>query len=388
MKIIQKSTDVLIVRSEKILFVVFGSLFLICSCSALYSFFAYDGTIQGDIFFGQTAAAIVLLLFALFCFENSEFAFDRRRQSVIWRIRTVFTHRSGALAFTSIKSIIIQGVTDTDNNRHVRVAIKSESGELPLSKAYTGNTSHMIGIAEKLNKWVFNNAPDLVIESVKASLADGRRVDAAITLRRAYGLSMNEAKTILDNPEKLDALPPAVQAGDFEINTGDKELVLGITALITLVCGPLMLILGIHGYFKSIDTIHWRQAEALVKASGMHREIEDDEYRFALEYSYTVNSVNYQSNVLYIQAVMSEKKAYPIIPKIYLKDYEVVNPGDYRPGNNIMIYYDPDDPQSSVVIRGVSGGIWAMMIAGVLFTLIYLYLARRDLRRRPKQILR
>ena len=149
-----------------------------------------------------------------------------------------------------------------------------------------------------------------------------------------------------------------------------------------------MLILGIHGYFKSIDTIHWRQAEALVKASGMHREIEDDEYRFALEYSYTVNSVNYQSNVLYIQAVMSEKKAYPIIPKIYLKDYEVVNPGDYRPGNNIMIYYDPDDPQSSVVIRGVSGGIWAMMIAGVLFTLIYLYLARRDLRRRPKQILR
>ena len=325
----------------------------------------------------------MLLLIAVAFFEKMEFVFDRSRQLVSWKKRTVFSSRSGSVRFNSIKSIVIQGVTDSDNNRNTRVAIITDKETLPLSKSYTGNRNQIIKIAQKLNQWVLDKNPDLVLESIEAALDDGRRIDAAITLRKAYSLSMTEAKQILDHPERLDSLPPVpLPVDELDINSGDKETMLGIAALITLVCGPLLLILGVNGYLHSVDTITWPTAEAVVIDSGWHREIESDEHEFYLTYSYMVNEISYQSNVLYIKPIMNEKNYYSAIPKFYLRDNEVVKPRDYQQGKTITIYYDPADPQSAVVIPGVSGSIWAMLVAGSLFTIIYLYLARRDLRRR------
>jgi len=179
------------------------------------------------------------------------------------------------VSFDAIKSIVIQGVSDNDDSRSLRVAVVTDNETLPLSKSYTGSGSgHMLKIAEKLNQWVWDRTPNLVLEEIKACLAKGSRADAVIALRKAYKLSMLEAKEILDNPERLDSLPPITSpADDRDINSGDWELLLGLLALITLVCGPLFLFLGINAYLKGAATESWPRAEAVVTDSGYTREI-------------------------------------------------------------------------------------------------------------------
>jgi len=60
----------------------------------------------------------------------------------------------------------------------------------------------------------------------------------------------------------------------------------------------------------------------------------------------------------------------------------VATPHDYPLGKTISVYYNPDDPKSAVARPGVSGSIWLMIAMGAASSVIYLFLARRDLRRR------
>ena len=370
MKVLHKSPCVLIVKTEAILSAVCGFFGLVLAGLAVHSYLTHAGTIQENIFFGQAAAAITLLLAAVIFFEKTSFVFDRNRRQLIWKRRTVFTSRSGSVSFDAIKSIVIQGIADNDDSRSLRVAVVTDKGTLPLSKSYTGSGSGQMV-----------RMPNLVLEEIKTCLEKGSRMDAAIALRKAYKLSMLEAKEILDHPERLDSLPPiASPVEDQDINSGDRELLLGLLALITLVCGPLFLFLGINGYLKGAATESWPRIEAVVTDSGYTREIENDEFEFHLKYAYTVDGLDYRSNALYIKPIMNKQKSYTAIPKWYLDDNRVATPHDYPRGKTIYIYYDPDDPQSAVVLPGVSGSIW--LTIAMVSSLIYLFLARRDLRRR------
>jgi len=380
MKIIQKTADVLIVKTEMVLFALSVAGSLLFASLAVYSFVTQGNTVRDDVFIGQTGAAVVFLLTALVFFNIVEFQFDRKRRLVIWKKRTLFTNRSGTLDFDTIKAIKIQSLHDVDNVRSGRLTIILNTGILPLTKAYSGNTSQLTRIAEILNHWVFSTNLDLVKESIKTALAESNRTEAAITLRRAYPLSMAEARDILDNPEKLDALPPSAQTKERDLHSGDKELVLGLIALILLVCGPIALILGLYGCFKGIGTASWTQTAAVVQTSRLHRlRAGKDEY-LRLSYLYKVNGRAYTSVVFYMAPLVNKERGYPISGKFYLKRSEVINMRDYRPGKAIYVYYNPDDPKSAVVIPGVSGVSWAFVTAGTVLILIYLYLARRDLR--------
>lgn len=355
------------------------AFFLLLAGLALYSYVTYSETIQKDIFYGQAFAAVTLLLMLLVFFENSVFEFDRLKQQVRWKKRSVFKCYQGILRFDAIRSIAIQ-TSNGDESHTMRVAIVSESGTLPLTRVYSGNIQHMIQIAGLLNRWVLNQSPDLIKQSIRNSLAENRRIDAAMTLRNHYPLSMTEAKQFLDSPEKLDTLPTILPSIDSQIaDAAEKETLLGIVALIAMVTGPLLLILGCMDYIKGTATQNWLPANAVIFDSGLSRETESDEYKFYLSYRYHVNDTRYESSQLYIGSTL-----YSVIPKFYLGDHDVVNPADYCTGNTVTIFYDPEAPQSSVVLPGVHGGTRAQIIFGIAGLLIYLYLARRDLRRRAR----
>ncbi len=345
MKIIQKSPDILVIKTETILSTALGVGGLFLTCLAVYSFIVHYGTIQDRIYYGQAGGAITLLVMAIALFEQSVFVFDREKRLLTWKRRSALKKLSGTLSFDMIKSITVQNFKGSDDLQSARVAIISYTEEIPLTKSYTGDTDEVTKLAEILNKWVLTDS-SVTFTHGDDSLADGSWIN------------------------------------DLKIDSGDKESLFSIIALIMLLCGPLFLILGMYGFFKATATQNWIQTEGVVISSGLHAETEDYEYHFEIKYSYTVNGIQYQSNALYMKAIMNKNKAYSVINKFYLKDYEVINPKDYPPGNIITIYYDPDDHQSAVVIPGVSGGIWAIIILGVFFTLIYLYLARRDLRSR------
>ena len=383
MKIIRKSPGILIVRTETIISLTAGFFGLVLAGIAVYYWLTYIGTVQSRIYYGQAGAAITLLLIATIFFDKTTFTFDRSQHRLNWKRRTVFTRKGGSVAFNEIKSIIVQSITDSDNDISLRVAIVTNRETLPLSKSYTGNSTNMINIAMLLNQWVLDRQPNLVVESVKAALAQGSRQGAALILRQAYPLSLKAAKDLLNHPERLDdlPLPPAID-NTQDFNDGEKETLLGIVALITLVCGPLCLFLGIHGYIKGSASEGWPHTEAVVTESGYSYETENDEARFAFEYGYTVAGMHFTSNALYIQPIMNDRKHYSAIPKWYLGQGESASPRDYPRGKRITVYYDPEDPKNAVVKPGVSGSVRVFLMAGVVLTIIYLGLARRDLHHR------
>jgi len=379
MNVIQKTPYLLVVKTESIFATIFGFSFVLLAGLAAYSYITYSGTIQKEIFYGQAFTAVTLLLMLLVFFEKSVFEFDRLKQQVRWRKQTVFKRHQGMLRFDAIRSIAVQ-TSNNDESQTMRVAIISESGTIPLTRVYSGNIQHMIQIAGLLNRWVLNQSPDLIKQSIRNSLVENRRVDAAMMLRNHYPLSMTEAKQFLDSPEKLDTLPTILPSIDSQhADAAEKETLLGIVALITMIVGPLLLILGYMDYIKGTATQNWLPANAVITDSGLRRETESDEYKFHLSYSYHVKDARYESNQLYIGSTL-----YSIIPKFYLSDQDVVKAANYRTGNTITIYYDPEAPQSSVVLPGVHGGTRTQIIFGIAGLLIYLYLARRDLHRRAR----
>jgi len=167
MKVIQQSTDVLIVKTELILAAILGIGFVVMSIFAVYSYVLYADTAQGLDFFGFGASATALLLFSVVIFNKTEFVFDRRLRIVTWKKRTIFTNRSGQLDFDEIKSIIVQSQLDNDKEKSGSIAIITKTGELPLTRAYTGaNLPQIIRITEKLNQWVFNDHPELTLGAI------------------------------------------------------------------------------------------------------------------------------------------------------------------------------------------------------------------------------
>jgi uncharacterized membrane-anchored protein len=65
MRIIQKSADILLVKTELILATISGVCFVLMFVFAVYSFVLYADTSQGNDFFGLGATTIVLLLITL-----------------------------------------------------------------------------------------------------------------------------------------------------------------------------------------------------------------------------------------------------------------------------------------------------------------------------------
>ena len=187
MKVFQKSTDVLIVKTETILSIVLGAGGLFFLCLAFYSFVVHSGTIQDRIYWGQAGAAVTLLLMAAVLFEQSVFVFDRGQRLLTWKRRTALKKLSGSIDFDSIKSIKVQSMRDSDNYKSVRVVIYALAEEVPLTKSYTGsNAVEETKLAEKLNQWVRDE---------NNSLTDGKWIE------------------------------------DLELDSGDKESMLSITAL-------------------------------------------------------------------------------------------------------------------------------------------------------------
>lgn len=386
MKIVRKSPDVLIVKTETILAMAAGFFGLVLAAVAIYYWLTYMGTVQQRIYYGQAGASITLLLIAVIFFDKTTFTFDRRQRRMHWNRRTVFSRQSGSVGLNDISAIIVQNITDSDQLISLRVAVQTNKELLPLTKSYSSNTTDVINIAEFLNQWVLDRQVNLAVESVKAALAQGDKLSAVKILRHVYSLSLDEAMELADHPEQLNAMPlPQAADADQEFNEGQKESLLGIVALITLICGPLFLFLGINGYIKGTASEYWPHTEAVVTESGYSYETENDEAKFAFEYSYTVAGMHFTSNALYIKPIMNDKNNYSAIPKWYLGEGESARPGDYPRGKRITVYYDPEDPKSAVVKPGVAGSVRTILITGIIMTIIYLILARRDLRHRAKR---
>lgn len=98
--------------------------------------------------------------------------------------------------------------------------------------------------------------------------------------------------------------------------------------------------LGYGIYFLTVDTSNWPQVEAVVTSSTQSTSDDVGNTTYNTSYEFEVDGVKYQASV---------------------NDYT-----EYAKGDKITVYYDPNDPSTTITSQGEMGFLGCV---GVLFGL-------------------
>ncbi len=145
-------------------------------------------------------SAFFLLCYA-FCFERSRFEFDPAKSHIRWYRKGFFSTKTGGLPFNQVTAVVLQTCLGSDATCPAsRLALVTEQGELPLSRAYAGGTGEAYDRIAGTIRAVLRlgaTASDLVVDSVRAAVAQGQRVNAIRLLRLHKKMSLAEARAFI-----------------------------------------------------------------------------------------------------------------------------------------------------------------------------------------------
>lgn len=145
-------------------------------------------------------SAFFLVCYAI-CFERSRFEFDPAEGHVRWCRKGFFTTKTGGLPFNQVTSVVLQTCLGSDATCPAsRLALITEQGELPLSRAYAGGTGAVHDTIARTIRSVLRldaTTSDLVVDSVRAAVAEGQTMNAIRLLRLHKRMSLAEAKAFI-----------------------------------------------------------------------------------------------------------------------------------------------------------------------------------------------
>lgn len=152
----------------------------------------------------------MFLFGALTSYERNRFAFDPHRKEVRWSRRCLWSRDEGRAPFFRVRSLIIHSaIGSTKTAPSVRLALVTDEKEIPLSRAYAGGMRRECEVlAATIRRLMQLGAEpaDLLLDSVRVALAQGRRLDAIKLVRLTKGVSLEEATRFV---EHLPASPTA-----------------------------------------------------------------------------------------------------------------------------------------------------------------------------------
>jgi hypothetical protein len=110
----------------------------------------------------------------------------------------------------------------------------------------------------------------------------------------------------------------------------------------------------------------WPTADGIVTRSGVSHSTDSDggdSYSPEITYTYSVNNIDQENNTIKFgeNSYSSRRKAEGIA-------------ANYPVGKNVTVYYDPEQPDKSVLEPGVSAGSYIVLGIGVFFILLTLIL--------------
>lgn len=109
----------------------------------------------------------------------------------------------------------------------------------------------------------------------------------------------------------------------------------------TWLAGIAALVYGI--YFLTVDTSKWPQIEAVVTSSQKSTSDDNGDYTYNTSYEFEVSGVTYQASN---------------------NDYT-----EYAKGDKITVYYDPNDPSTTITSQGEMGFLGCVGVLFGLFTI-------------------
>ncbi|MCI0331128.1 MAG: hypothetical protein L0196_09345 [candidate division Zixibacteria bacterium] len=168
------------------------------------------------ILLGFVAALLPLSIAAIL--DGVRFEFDGLKRRLFWRRKNFFRTRSGELGFDEITDVYLGALGEADFERRkwkgkvqqvYRVVLATGSGELPLSNAWSADERAQTKIAEAVCAVLGKSAPVTKKNSFDDLVAAGQNIDAVKLARERLGLSLTEAKKLIDDRIRSKTFPPA-----------------------------------------------------------------------------------------------------------------------------------------------------------------------------------
>ena len=149
------------------------------------------------------AGSAFFLLCFMICYERTRFEFDPTLGLVRWFSKRIFSTKTGSLPFGRVKSVILQTSLGSDATcPSARLALVTDQGELPLCKAYAGGTGEEYETIAARIRTLLQLGPassDVVLDTIRAAVEQGRKIEAIRLLRLHKGMTLTEAKAFIDN---------------------------------------------------------------------------------------------------------------------------------------------------------------------------------------------
>lgn len=161
---------------------------------------------------GQPLRLVLGGLCALLCFvsaallESVSFEFDRARRVLRWSRRDLFRRRASELPFAEIESVDVVVREDRERDgAHVRIdkswriQLATRAGPLQLTSRTFPDEAEQTAIANEIRESLGLSPRAPVAETVEDLAAAGERIAAVRLARVTRGLSLEEAKELVDS---------------------------------------------------------------------------------------------------------------------------------------------------------------------------------------------
>lgn len=142
--------------------------------------------------------------------------------------------------------------------------------------------------------------------------------------------------------------------------------------LVIVLIGMILLILAIASLRKARGTEFWRYTNGKITSSEIEtsqRNTSDqkNEIRYTpkINYSYVVNGKEYVSNRIKIMNDYSSNSI-KAVQKLISK---------YRCDSEVIVYFNPDKPEKSVLEKGISTNIYVLLVFSFIILLGALFFA-------------
>lgn len=149
-----------------------------------------------------------------------------------------------------------------------------------------------------------------------------------------------------------------------------RKKILVAASLIFLLLGVVFTSSGVNMIISAKESVAWPVAEGRIhhskiietvkrRTSGQKGQANSKSYHAKVEYEYIVSETKYSSNQISFGKTGSNKPEYA---------RQLVN--QYPKGKIVDVYYDPEDPETAVLVPGKSLASYAQLLVGVILTII------------------
>ncbi len=152
----------------------------------------------GNQLVGMVISSIMFPAAVVMFYEINCFRFDVAERLLVWSKRRAFRRKRGMVPFADIESVVVEGCPSGFTSSSYRVVLVTKQEKIPVSESYSGTREMNERFANQLRACL-GKSGDVPEESLREMVRLGRKIDAIRYARERYGLSLADARKLVDS---------------------------------------------------------------------------------------------------------------------------------------------------------------------------------------------